>query len=294
MLLMKKDGIITAYRFVPWMSKAQKFDTPNFGESWVTATSPQVDVTLTSDVALKYATTGVGTGVNGNTKTFHATNVRDFNFTASPNYKIKKQTWNGIAVRVYTIDANADTWMNWTLQALQRFTDKIGPYPYEQLNVAEIPTGVGMESPGLIWIDKTLAKSRVPYIVVHETAHQWFYSAIGNNQATNPFVDEAMADFLTRDLLTDFRASQCAQGRLDKSVYAYQGNCYPEVLYVQGGLYLRDYKQQVGADNFWNALAGLYRDLKFRIVSTHMFWQYLDNATGYDSAQHHDRFPSLF
>ena len=82
--------------------------------------------------------------------------------------------------------------MKWTLAALQQFSDKIGAYPWDHFDVAETPAGVGMESPAMTWIDATLAKSRFAYIVVHETAHQWFYSLVGNNQATEPFLDEQL------------------------------------------------------------------------------------------------------
>ena len=31
------------------------------------------------------------------------------------------------------------------------------------------------------------------YVVHHETAHQWFYSLVGNDQALDPWLDEALA-----------------------------------------------------------------------------------------------------
>jgi hypothetical protein len=293
-LLMKKNGIAAAYRWIPWLSREQRFATPNFGESWVTATSPRVTVRFSSDEPLTYATSGERTAVNGNTQTFVATDVRDFNFSASPNYSVKKVTWGGIKVNVFYRTYDPDRLLLWTIRALERFTDKIGQYPYDHLAVAETPAGVGMESPGMTWIDATLANSRFPYIVVHETSHMWFYSTVGNNQATEPFVDEAVADFLTRDLLGSFRASECAQTRLDQTVYAYQGGCYNEVIYVQGGLYLRDYKAEVGANTFWAGLHNFYVDKKFGIASIRSLLDHLDAASGFNSQRHEDRFPSLY
>jgi hypothetical protein len=293
-LFMKKSGTIASYRWIPWLSRPQKFNTPNFGESWVTGTSPRVTVTFTSDVALKYATSGVKTGGTGLTQTFAASDVRDFNFAASPNYHTKKVTWNGIKVTVFYKAYDPDALLSKTLLALERFTDKIGAYPYDHLSVAETPAGVGMESPGMTWIDATLAKSRFAYIVVHETSHQWFYSTIGNNQATDPFLDEAVADFLTRDALGSFRSSDCALDRLDRTVYDYQGRCYNEVIYVQGGLYLRNYKNEVGANAFWAGMHNFYVARKFDIANTRSLFDYLDAASGYPSQQHADRFPSLY
>ena len=293
-LLMKKDGIAAAYRWIPWLSRQQKFNTPNFGESWVTAVSPRVTVRFTSDVTLKYATSGEKTGGSGQAQTFVATNVRDFNFSASPHYSVKKVSWGDVNIRVFYRTYEPSYLLDWTIRALERFTDKVGAYPYDQFVVAETPAGVGMESPGLVWIDATLGKSQFAHVVVHEAAHQWFYGTIGNNQATDPFLDEAVSDFLTRDLLGSFRNSECAEARLDKSVYAYHGRCYPEVIYVQGALYLRDYKAEVGANAFWTGMRNFYRDRKFGIAGTRSLFDYLDAASGFNSQRHEDRFPSLY
>ena len=103
-----------------------------------------------------------------------------------------------------------------------------------------------------------------------------------------------MGDFLTRDLLGSFRRSDCAEARLDKTVYGYQGRCYNEVIYVQGGLYLRDYKDEVGANTFWSGLNNFYRDRKFEIASTRSLLDHLDAASGFKSQRHEDRFPSLY
>jgi hypothetical protein len=293
-LFMKKDGIVTAYRWIPWLSREQPFKTPNMGESWVTSVSPKVKVRLTSDVPLKFATSGRRTAVDGQTQTFVATDVRDFNFSASGSYKVKRGSWNGISVKVYYRKLPPDVLMSWTIRALKRFSKKVGPYPYGRLNVAEMPAGSGMESPALTWVSSTVKNANLPYIVVHETAHQWFYAVVGNNQAKQPYVDEAVADFLTRDLLSTFRSSGCSKSRLDKSVYEYSSSCYVEVVYVQGGRYLENYRQKVGTDAFWKGLRQFYRDNRFRISNTRRLLRYLDAASGFNSEQHAERFPSAY
>lgn len=34
-------------------------------------------------------------------------------------------------------------------------------------------------------------------VIVHETAHQWWYSLVGNDEYTNPWLDEALTEFST-------------------------------------------------------------------------------------------------
>jgi aminopeptidase N len=32
-------------------------------------------------------------------------------------------------------------------------------------------------------------------VIVHETAHQWWYSMVGNDQILEPWLDESLADY---------------------------------------------------------------------------------------------------
>lgn len=293
-LFAKQNGTVTAYRWIPWLSRPERFATPNFGETWVTAVSPRVTVRLGSDVPVKFATTGQRTGTTASGATFSATNVRDFNFSAGRNYTVTRFAWHNVNVRIYSHTQSPSALKRWTTAALDRFDSKIGPYPYSHLTIAETPSGTGMESPQMTWIPATLSAGRLTYTIVHEAAHQWFYGVIGNNQATQPFLDEALADFLTRDVLHSFRTSRCAQVRLDGSVYYYSAKCYFEDVYVQGANYLRKYRTEVGSTAFWKGLSAFYRDHKFQISGTRTLLDYLDRASGYDSQRHAKRFPSLY
>ena len=293
-LFIQRNGIAAGYRWIPWLTREQRFRTQNFGETWVTDISPRVTVRLSSDAALKWATSGRSLGSSDGVTTFEANDVRDFNFSASPNYRVRKLSLNGINVRIYYRTLSPDALERHTLAAIRDFSSRVGPYPYGRLAVSEVPAGTGMESPALAWISSTVGGSRLRHIVVHEVAHQWFYSQVGTNPATNPFVDEALSDFLTRNLLGTFRGSECATAPLDRPVYDYSARCYPEVIYVQGANYLRAYREDVGAKPFWSGLSGFYRDRALQIVGTRALLDALDAATGFNSQRHAERFPSLY
>jgi hypothetical protein len=177
--------------------------------------------------------------------------------------------------------------------ALNRFSQRIGPYPYEDFAVAEVPTGPSMESPGMIWVSQAAATSTIKYATVHETAHQWFYAVVGSDQAIEPFADEAMAEFLTRDLI-GHRGSRCALSSLDMRLYDYSKDCYYEVIYIQGDVYLEGYRQRVGDPRFWDGMRRYYQDFKHKLGGTQRLLETLDAAAEGAGGGHDARFPSIY
>jgi hypothetical protein len=131
--------------------------------------------------------------------------------------------------------------------------------------------------------------------VSHETAHQWFYGIVGSNQPSEPYTDEAAADFLARYVLSLRRSSGCATARLDLSIYRYSAACYYEVIYIQGGNFLDDIRRTIGATAFWNGLRGYVAANRFGIVTTKMLLDALDNATPQNLVpRYHTRFPRIY
>lgn len=78
------------------------------------------------------------------------------------------------------------------------FGEKFGKYEYPEFRIVESHVqGVAVEfsrliQMGLIGPDRNPATDSV---FVHEIAHQWFHSIIGNNSETESFLDEGFADF---------------------------------------------------------------------------------------------------
>jgi hypothetical protein len=294
-LLAKLKGTLSAYRWIPWLSTAIAFNRPNFGSPFVTAVSADVRVRLTSERRLTYGTSGqlASTSSDHLTQSFVAKNVRDFNFVADPGYS-RLLGWAGTTkiVVLYKLLSGAKL-LDWAQRALAFYSSKVGPYVYPTLVVAETGGGTGMESPAMVWVPDGTASTRIPYIVAHEVAHQWFFAMVGSNSAVEPFADEAMADFLARKLLAGFRSSNCSRQRLDGTVWDYTDACYYEVIYIQGGNYLNAYRALVGGSLFWAGMRAYYKIYLFRIGGTRQLWATLDAISGYPGG-HADRFPSYY
>ena len=294
-LFAKGGGTLQLYRWIPWVSRVRDFDRANFGEPFVTTVSPRVEVVIETDRPMAIATSGRRTAEDGLTQTFVAERVRDFNVVASPFYRTSSGTVDDTRVQVFYREMSPATLMTLAKRAIARMEPLVGEYPYPTFLVAETTVGYGMESPGMIWIPSTTRAANLPYLVSHETAHQWFYGLVGNDQASEPFADEAAADFLARYTLGARRASRCPTDRLDGTIYDYQSGCYYEVVYIQGGNFLDDLRRRIGDKPFWRAMREYVATNSFELSGTKRLLDALDAATRDDLRPAYEpRFPRYY
>ena len=294
----KVNGIVDAYRWIPWVSRDTPFNRPNHGDPFVTPVSPSVRVRVETDRRLVIASTADRTAIsaNGLTQWFAATNVRDVTITAAPDFRTKSVLVGSVRVRYYyRSSANSATILDAAADAVRAYQSRVGAYPYKVFKVVQSSGGYGMESPGLIWIPYGTGSANLRYLVSHETAHQWFYGMVGNDQARQPFADEAAADFVAREITGTRRGSRCATGRLDRTIYAYSSTCYYEVVYIQGGNLLNEARRRMGSTAFWGALRKYVADNRFGLTGTKTLLQALDDATPVDlSKLFAPRFPNYY
>ncbi len=297
-LFTKANGIIDMYRWLPWISRATPFTRPNHGDPFVTPVSPLVRVRIDSDRTLVLATSGDQTAVsaNGRSQTFEARQVRDFTVTAATDFRTATRRVGATLVRAYyrpggpgpaMLDAAAD--------AIHSLGARLGAYPYPTFKVVQSAGAYGMESPRLVWIPTGAPSANLRYLVTHETAHQWFYGLVGNDQARMPFADEAAADAVARTILGMHRASRCSTTRLDLAIYGYSSACYYEVIYIQGGNLLDTVRGRMGTTAWWTALKAYVAAHRYGLVTTRTLLDALDDATSLNlQPTFRARFPSLY
>ena len=90
--------------------------------------------------------------------------------------------------------------LNAAVREIGLFEAKFAPFPYGSLSIVQSDLNDGQEYDGLVFLATSFynqyngsARSNLVAIGVHEIAHQWWFGLVGNDQATEPWLDEALA-----------------------------------------------------------------------------------------------------
>lgn len=158
-------------------------------------------VTFISDKKYVVATSGIETAQNieGDlaTRTFEISNARSFAIVLSENFEKISQTVGDTEILYYFYnDADAKSSMEYAVKSMNYFEQTFGEYPYSTYSVVqtEFVQG-GMEYPALVMISDDLDARSFGEVIVHETAHQWWQTVVGNNEIEFGFLDEGLAEY---------------------------------------------------------------------------------------------------
>ncbi|NMD31185.1 MAG: M1 family metallopeptidase [Chloroflexi bacterium] len=129
-------------------------------------------------------------------------------------------------------------------------------------------------------------------IAAHETAHQWWYAEVGNDQFMHPWLDESLATYSeylfyelegknTTDWWWAYRVNfYQPSGKIDLAIDDYPGYLpYRNAVYLRGAKFFHDLRTSVGDDVFFGFLRELYSTARDDILSPQIFWEILSNRT---------------
>ena len=233
---------------------------------------------------------------------FTAPAVRDFALVIGRFAKAQAQQ-DGVLVTAYAQTASqAREILRYGRRALACYNEAYGDYVYPAYTLAEVafPHG-GMEYPGLSMISsELLAESgrELEYAVAHETAHQWWYAAVGSDGWNQAWQDEALAEFSLlhyaesrygrgeRDDLERSRMESSLRVTVPRGVtpgapldYFESMSQYKLLVYDRGAACLCALDRTVPLDGF---LRDYYRTYAFKRADRQDFEQLLLQSTGED------------
>jgi aminopeptidase N len=187
-------------------------------------------------------------------------------------------------------------------QALKYFSETFGPLTRTSLSIVEAEFPDGMEYDGLYFLGNGYystyfggPQNFLTTLGVHETAHQWWYGLVANDQALEPWLDEALATY--SELLYfetfypelvewwwEFRVGLYSpEGYLDSSIYQYDGfRPYVNAAYLRGAQFLDELRTAVGDEAFMSTLRTLINRASYDQLTTASFLELLGENTSAD------------
>jgi hypothetical protein len=179
-----------------------------------TSTSPTADFVIR--IRVSHGMQAVASGTPVASDEWHADAVRDVAVAVGRFRSTKRVVHLPQPVFVHVAAAGAlvkpRNILRWAVEALRHYSMTYGRYRWRTFTLAALPDLVdeGIEYPTLVFVGRGDIER---YVVHHETAHQWFYSLVGDDQARDPWLDEALATW--------------SQARLDETVGAQRLNRAP-------------------------------------------------------------------
>lgn len=223
--------------------------------------------------------------------------VRDFAFVLSDKFEVVAEKIGDVEVKYYYYDdENYSQSLKSAVDSIKTFNSLYGSYPYKTYSVvkANFVHG-GMEYPNLVLISDAVTDfNDYVNVIVHETAHQWWYGVVGNNEYDYGWLDEGLTDYSTAlfykynenyninfdeiiknttnsyvnfvEVYTKVLGS--VDTTMNRSLNEY--NTEPEYVYmayVKGVLLFDSLNENVGEDKFLMCLKKYYKDFGFKNVT---------------------------
>lgn len=210
--------------------------------------------------------------------------------TTIQSFALQEHDWVG--------DVVADV----AVEAFTLYSDLYGPYDRELMAIVEFNSDIGMEFDALIFLSPYFynlypgtPQSNIHVYTTHEIAHQWFFSQVGNDQAMEPWLDEAFATFSERLFYEtyypehldwyweNYITAHNPSGDIDINIY-FGGDIfeYRNIVYRNGALFLHDLRDVLGDKIFFGILRDYVQAYRYEIATSQDFLSLLVKNTDTD------------
>jgi len=187
--------------------------------------------------------------------------------------------------------SSAEASLQYAADALSLFSELVA-YPYRELDIVAAPMRAsGIEFPGVFTLSNNLIanpRGHLESVIVHEAAHQWSYNLVGSDQVLEPWLDEALSQYLTLLYQRAFKADVVVEDYLgfweavwqdapDEDqliglpVSDYSSASYGPIVYGRGLFFFKALEDLLGEELLKNALSRYYQDYAWQFASAKTF-----------------------
>ena len=305
----RQTNLVDWYPYIPpyisgqgWLAHEPWY----FGEHQVYEISDfQVDIRLADDRSDLTIAASAPADFDGEWYRYQHPSARNFAWSVSHNYEILTATVGDIDVMAYSFPfdrAAGEAVLETTVESLALYQELFGPYPRDLLSVVEADFLDGMEFDGLYFLSHGFYNSFqgvksdfLVAIAAHETAHQWWYAQVGNDQAIEPWLDEAMCTYSERlfyehlhpeslDWWWQYRVLYYEpDGWINRTIYDPGGYvAYRDAVYLNGSLFFEDLRLLIGDPAFFSFLADYADKYSQQLPDAAGFFELLRQHTAED------------
>ena len=256
-------------------------------------------------VAPVIAASGAATQ-NGDWTTYALTAGRTFAISASTEFLTASTQIGDVTVTSYYLQniyqGAGEAALQASAEAVQVFDQRYGPYPHKTLAVVMGDFNDGMEFSAFFFLSRDFynlydgtRRSYLVFVAAHETSHQWWFEQVANDQAMQPWLDEALACYSEHVFYEGVDPSLVGwwwsyrvdyyqpQGWVDIPVYAGNGfRPYTNAVYFRGAHFLDDLRGRIGDEAFFGFLQDYLRQENGKIATAEDFFRILNEHTTTD------------
>jgi hypothetical protein len=247
---------------------------------------------------------------------YHAEDVHDFAWTASPNYVIFSGKSQDVEIRALMQKdhiSQGPRYIKAAEIAVAWFQDQYGDYPYPNLTVVDPRRGAlstgGMEYPTLITAGTAHgmpAGLRMPEMVIlHEFGHNYWYHLVASNEFEEAWLDEGINTYSEIQIFSDTygetgnmidlwgvklndlqtqRMSYISQPDVDPILLPswsyYSGNTYSTMSYSKPGLVLITLQNYLGRETMNRIMRAYFARWQFKHPHTADFIAVANEVSG--------------
>ena len=234
--------------------------------------------------------------------------IRDFAWVASKDFIVKEMLVDGTVIKLYSLEDDKDL-MDKSLgiggNAISSFNKIFGKYPYGQYSIIITKFPSGMEYPGIVFVsDDYFRKSALNIletVIVHETAHQWWYGLVGSDQIDQAWLDESLATYSEVIYMKEIHGKSSAEDYYDQNIklgYEYASSYlgenevvnkplmefsgwddYGPLVYSRGAMFINAIKEQFGEEVLYEILGRYFEKYIFHIATTEDFLRVCEELT---------------
>ena len=282
------------------------------GDPFYSETSDyEISFTLPNEYTLAHSGVEKSITQDNNTCTYNISceNMRDVAFVMGKDVQCVTSVYEDTIIKYYYQGEKPVEEIAIATSAFATFSALIGEYPYEVYTLVETPFMFGgMEYPGLVYVSEDIDVSEKEAVIIHETAHQWFATAVGSDGINAPWQDESLVNFLTNyyyelngehdkfvlnnDVMlksydgfikNKYATNPSYDKNVNSSLYKFTTNYeYSQVVYNKGALMFNKVYEVIGKKRMQKALANYYKEYVYKIASVDDFYASMSKGAGID------------